>query len=174
MIGEDGPRLQIGLGKVDITPPLGVELCGYGYDLGRRATEIMDPLYVRAVALRNDAKTLLIINCDLIGLDFSVVDFLKTAFRQKAGMKPEDVLILSTHTHSGPATGILRGCGEVDPEYIEFAKAQIMKAGLDALSDRVDVGALSHFAGQVDGIAWNRVFGDDGPVDRGVYGLLFQ
>ena len=47
--------MRAGYGKTEITPPLGVELAGYGYYLKRRATRVDDPLFVRAVALEDHA-----------------------------------------------------------------------------------------------------------------------
>ena len=36
--------MRAGLGKWELTPPMGVELAGYGYYLGRRAESVRDPL----------------------------------------------------------------------------------------------------------------------------------
>ena len=43
-----------GYGLCELTPPLGVELAGYGYYLKREAREVLDPLYARAVMLEAD------------------------------------------------------------------------------------------------------------------------
>ncbi|NMB24842.1 MAG: hypothetical protein GX986_04850 [Firmicutes bacterium] len=168
--------MWIGFGKADITPNLGVDLCGYGYYLDRQAESVLDPLYVRAVALRgeNRNRTLLVVNCDLIGLSDAMVSAIKSAWQDELGLGSQDALILCTHTHSGPATGILRGCGELDPQYLSYAAEQIIGAGREAFESLVKVTAVSSFQGSVEGIAWNRVFDDKGPVDTAVYGLLFK
>ena len=42
------PAFAAGYGESVLTPPLGVELCGYGYYLERRAESVLDEL--KAVA----------------------------------------------------------------------------------------------------------------------------
>ena len=62
--------MLIGYSEVDITPPVGVELCGYGYYPGRISTGISDPLFVRA-------KRLLLLNCDLLTVSRKILDEVK-------------------------------------------------------------------------------------------------
>ena len=169
-----GMGLRIGFSRVDITPKIGVELCGYGYYLQRQSGAILDPLYVRAVALRDNLRTLLVVNCDLIGLTSTMIDNIKGVWQEKYGLQAEDALLLSIHTHSGPATGVLRGCGEPDADYVDYLTQRIIDAGGEALGHLVEVTGVSSFNGSVDDIAWNRVFDGAGPVDRGVYGLVFH
>ncbi|NLJ85749.1 MAG: hypothetical protein GX322_04860 [Firmicutes bacterium] len=166
--------MHIGFGKTDITPKLGVELSGYGYYLDRRAAAILDPLYARAVALKDDERTLLVVNCDLIGLPSSMVEAIKSAWQKEFGLDSQDALLLSIHTHSGPATGVLRGCGELDAQYASDLTKRIIGAGREALGNLVAVTGISSFKGTASGIAWNRVFDEQGPVDDGVYGLIFE
>ena len=64
--------MRAGYGRYEITPPLGVELGGYGYYLQRRARSVLDPLYARAVLLEDGAQRTLIISCDLLGLSDEV------------------------------------------------------------------------------------------------------
>ena len=43
--------LRIGFGKRKITPPKGVDLCGYGYYLDRKVKEVRDDLWCRTIVL---------------------------------------------------------------------------------------------------------------------------
>ena len=43
--------MRAGYGKYELTPPMGVELAGFGYYLERRAQTVIDPLFARAVLL---------------------------------------------------------------------------------------------------------------------------
>ena len=43
--------MQIGFGKVDITPRVGVELCGFGPHLHRYSVGVRDRLEARAMAV---------------------------------------------------------------------------------------------------------------------------
>ena len=43
--------MRVGFGRWEVTPPMGIELAGYGYYLGRCAETVRDPLYARALLL---------------------------------------------------------------------------------------------------------------------------
>ena len=44
--------MRAGYGKSELTPPMGVELAGYGYYLGRCAQSVRDPLLPARCCLR--------------------------------------------------------------------------------------------------------------------------
>lgn len=171
---KEGAKMRIGFAEADITPRLGLELSGYGYYLGRQADAVLDPLYVRALALEDKHRTLLLVNCDLIGLTGTMVRTIKAAWKAEYGLENEEALLLSTHTHSGPGTGLLRGCGEMDVGYVQDLTRRIVQAGRAALGSTARVTKASRFNGIVENIAWNRVFQEAGPIDKGVYGLVFE
>ena len=61
--------LEAGFGEADITPKLGgkpVYLAGFGHD--RPATEILDPMAVRAFVLRDGDKKIAFATADVVGL----------------------------------------------------------------------------------------------------------
>ena len=60
--------MKIGHGKAKITPPLGVELSGYGYFLKRRNKGVLEDLYARAVVIEFQGERALLFEADLIGL----------------------------------------------------------------------------------------------------------
>ncbi len=43
--------MRAGFAAVDLRPPLGLALSGYGYYLDRRARQVMDPIMARALVL---------------------------------------------------------------------------------------------------------------------------
>ncbi|NLC44062.1 MAG: hypothetical protein GX783_07235, partial [Clostridiales bacterium] len=90
--------MKAGFASIDITPPIGVELCGYGYFLGRRAESVMDPLYVRAVSIQQGEKAILLINCDLIGLTQEFTDGIKEQLCSRLGLEKKSIMIACTHT----------------------------------------------------------------------------
>src|SRR5262245_60510812 len=109
--------LRAGVARGDVTPPLGVELCGYGPFLGRAATGVHDRLWCRAVVLEADRERLVLVSCDLIGVLQETTDAVRATVRERLGVPPERVLIACTHTHSGPNTIRLIGWGEPDQPY---------------------------------------------------------
>ena len=58
--------LEAGIAKVEITPPVGTPMAGYGKRWGRPSTGIRDPLYVRTLALGDGERKLLLISADLL------------------------------------------------------------------------------------------------------------
>ena len=166
--------MQTGFSKVDITPKLGVELSGYGYFLGRTARRVLDPLFARAVSFRHNGKTILLIDCDLVGLDAKTVQTVKDSLKGEYGLESKDIMLLSIHTHSGPAVATLSGCGEVDAEYVSGLAEKFILAAREALQSMKRVEGVSHFVQDFEGIGYNRVLGDDGPVDARVRGVIFE
>ncbi|MBQ8159262.1 MAG: hypothetical protein IJ083_00810 [Clostridia bacterium] len=157
--------MQAGFGKAEITPPLGLELAGYGYYLKRRARTVEDPLFARAVYLRDGDKQCLIVSCDLLGLSRQVVEAVK------AGVGSVPVIIVSIHTHTGPAIKYHEGCGEVDGAYVETLPGRILKACREAMEDAGNVLRLEGVFGQMrEAYVYNRAC-DAGPVDLCVRGF---
>ena len=61
-------RLTAGVAAVDITPPVGTPLGGYGARHGRPSTGVHDRLYAKALVLDNRSERIAIVTCDLIGV----------------------------------------------------------------------------------------------------------
>ena len=58
--------LKAGFARIDITPPLGIELVGY-YEK-RVSDGIIDPLFATAVAFDNGEKKAIVMSVDVIGI----------------------------------------------------------------------------------------------------------
>ena len=165
--------MRAGFGKYEITPPLGVELAGYGYYLNRCALSVRDPLYVSAVALEADGVQTLILSCDLLGLSKGVCEevFLHA---QAAGIPRERVIIVSIHTHTGPCIKYHEGCGFVDDGYVKALGAKLCRAVDEALSDMDGVTELRQVCSPFEGDhIYNRTV-EGGPVDRIMRGFIIK
>ena len=164
--------VRAGFGKVDVTPPLGVELAGYGYYLERKAESVRDPLYARALFLEESGTQALLISCDLLGLSREVCAAV-FAHAQSLGIPAEQVLIVSIHTHTGPAIKYHEGCGFVNEAYVATVAPAICRAVDAAMADADRVCSLRFLHVPFEGdYIYNRAF-PDGPVDRSVRGFLF-
>ena len=95
--------MRAGFGKVEITPPLGVELAGYGYYLHRTAVWVADPLFARAAAFEQDGERYVLVSCDCLGLGREIVGKVESALRRDFGLPTDHVTLVSIHTHTGPA-----------------------------------------------------------------------
>lgn len=128
-------RFLCGLGETDITPPLGVDLCGYGFYLGRQAECVWDRLKARAIFLRRGEGAAVIVSCDLIGLGIGDADALRDEIARKLGLSRAAVMLTFTHTHSGPATARLPGLGEPDEAYLARLRRLVVRAAKKAAAD---------------------------------------
>ncbi len=161
---------RAGFAKISITPPPGVELAGYGVFLERRSTIVHDDLYARALALEDDAgERTLLLSLDLVGLSWQLTDAIAAQAADAAGLDAGQVLMSSTHTHSGPAALHMAGWGLVEPSYVERLPAWSAEAAAAAVAGLhpVRIGA-GH--GTAPALGFNRVR-PDGPIDRGLHVL---
>ncbi len=119
-----------GASRVRITPLYSVYLAGLGNN--RKSEGIHDDIYASALYL-NDGKTqLVIVSLDLIGLFYDDVETFRKKPAERHHLKPTDIIIASTHLHSGPDTLGLWGPDEftsgVDEGYLSFLKERIGQA----------------------------------------------
>ena len=111
--------LHVGAASIDVTPPVGVELCGYGYYLRRASTAVLDRLMARAVYFESCGARALFIGNDLIGVDAELTARTRALCAKHLGLDPASIMLAGTHTHSGPATINTYSIGERDPLYWE-------------------------------------------------------
>jgi len=165
--------MRAGFGRFEITPPMGVELAGYGYYLGRCARSVRDPLYARALFLQEGALRALIISCDLLGLSREVCsDVFNHA--GKLGIAEENILIVSIHTHTGPCIKYHEGCGYPNADYVATVAHGICRAIDAAYDDLDDIDTLEYVRMPFDGNhIYNRTI-ENGPVDRFVRGFTLS
>lgn len=110
--------LVAGAASVDVTPPIGVPLAGYGAfsrrllppDLLGRAQYafwlkpsrgVHDPIMVRALLLESRRVRLLWVTADLVGVDRQMVNDLRSRL-DGGGRRYDAIIVSASHTHSGP------------------------------------------------------------------------
>jgi len=94
-------ELRVGVAKVDITPPLGQTMAGYGART-KVSDGIEDPLYAYAVAFEQGDEACAIVVADLIGVPRQYSDLLRARVQELCGLPSERVMVCATHTHWGP------------------------------------------------------------------------
>lgn len=111
--------VEVGAAHVCITPPVGVVLEGYASRFGP-SIGVHDDLYANSIWLEVDGEIFVWISLDLIGVTKELNDTVRYNLKQKYGLKPENVLISATHTHSGPAMiGINEG-NDLNEKWMEL------------------------------------------------------
>lgn len=145
--------MKAGLARRKITPPPGVDLTGY---VGRPgpSTKVHDDLFATAVILDDGDTRIAILGIDIIGTDMAQDAQLREAISDATGIQPRNLLIASSHTHAGPAIGVLRQCGTPDDACVRRLWSEIVAVAKEATQELVDA-RLSYCQAQSD-LAWNR------------------
>ncbi|MBL7873657.1 MAG: neutral/alkaline non-lysosomal ceramidase N-terminal domain-containing protein [Cyclobacteriaceae bacterium] len=177
--------MEIGTGRVDITPEYPVRLTGYG-----NRTKVYDSveqkLWGKVLVLDKKGKQPMVwITLDLVGFPGFFADELFTRLKAKIGLKDRAQLVVSaTHTHNGPETGVLLNIFGATLPPVQLADVKIYRDNLLNKLEKLVVdahklktpGKLSWAMGNVTFAMNRRVlengkwkdFGEtpDGPVDN--------
>lgn len=96
----EAPQLQIGFGRVDITPSRPTPMAGY---YGKRlSTETHDPLWAKATVIDDGTTLVAMITVDLIGTTQWFVDETRRLLSERVNIRPACIMINATHSHTGP------------------------------------------------------------------------
>jgi len=127
--------LHAGIARVDITPPLPIDLVGYS----RRweaATEIRAPLTATALVLDGHQGRVAIVAADVPIIRPADADLVRIAIGTAIDAPAENVLLNVSHTHGGPHThtggikigGDQRGHSDNELAYIDYLPRQLVAA----------------------------------------------
>lgn len=94
-----GAGLKAAAGKVDITPTRMAYIAGYGAN--RRSVDAHDPLMARCLVLEQGGTRIAFVSCDVIGVPRYQAEKIRA---EVSAVRPENLYIAATHTHSGPDT----------------------------------------------------------------------
>lgn len=133
------PELNIALNKSDANHIKSIPIAGFGQLKSKYATGIHDSIFVKAVALRVDEQTVVIVSADLLIMPTNIIDSVTTLLL-KAGIQRSQLFFTATHTHSsvgGWGYGLLAKiiAGKKNPNIEKWLTKQIVKSVLDAISD---------------------------------------
>ena len=125
-------NLKVGYARVNITPPMGVNIAGYFVE--RIADGVLDELEACAVAVSDGKNTALLMTIDHCGI---VKDFLnewRANIAAATGVPAEAIFIHSTHTHTGPV--LIKGCkNPLNNQYEIFLSTRVVDVARFALAD---------------------------------------
>jgi hypothetical protein len=99
--------LNIGIAEVNYTPPVGMDLVGNyrGDDYASRG--VHDSLFARAIVASNGkGEKVAIVSVDICYIKKEAADMMRQYIGKETGIKPENIMIHATHTHSGPKSDL--------------------------------------------------------------------
>jgi hypothetical protein len=178
------PEWKVGLAQVKITPERPVFLAGYA-SRNRPFEKVASDLYAKALALEDrDGHLAVLVTTDLIGLSAAVAEPVCERLAAKAGLQREQILLSSSHIHTGPALGLNpeardgKDAGEAQRtvDYTRQLQDKLVEVVLRALEKR-EPAQVSWGTGVANFVMNRREFTPDGiilgvnprgPVDRTV------
>ena len=125
--------IQAGFSRVNITPPLGIDMGGYF--IQRIADGILDNLEINTLALRKQDKTVLLMAFDTLGMWKEYVERLKDAITKATDIPADAILIHSTHTHTSGRLGNGPALTPQETAYGEYVLQASVTAAVNAIQD---------------------------------------
>jgi len=125
--------------------------------MGRKSIAVRDRLWARAMAVEQNGQRIVIVSCDLVSTTLEMTHHVREMVTEQTGVTEDAIMVASTHTHSGPATGSYVGWGEVDETYIKTLPTLIAKACIDAC-DHLQGAEFFHALVPCEGIGINREY----------------
>jgi hypothetical protein len=133
--------IQIGIAEINYTPDVGLDLVGNyrGDDYASRG--VHDSLYAKAlVASDSKGKKVAILAIDICLLPKEPVEYIREYIASNSDIKPENIMVMATHTHSGPPSNLDAPKAK---DYLARAAGAVLEANRNLKSTVVSVGRSS-------------------------------
>lgn len=126
--------LCAGVGRTEITPPLGTALAGYPVQ-ERVAETVRDPLHATALVLARGECRVVIISLDWILIEAEEVTAIRQLVHEQTGIAPANVTVAAIQSHSAPRTFSAWGWGDKDQAYVSAVLPRIGEAVVQAVAN---------------------------------------
>lgn len=165
-------KIEAGVGKSDITPPIGTPLAGYGARRGAPSTGVHDPTEARALIIDTGVEKIALVSVDHLGFDHGMVDRIRAIASEATHILPDHIFVMSSHTHSGGGSfmemlpllaNVL--AGKFDPRIRAHYEQRTADAIIAANKSLKPV-RIAYGSGEARGISrFRSTWPPDGPVD---------
>ncbi|MBT3378787.1 MAG: hypothetical protein HN742_04125 [Lentisphaerae bacterium] len=152
-------QLKVGVSQIDMTPPIGLTMSGYG--ARDHASEgVLEPLSAVALAFEQGDEACGLVVADLIGVKEEFTQVVRDRVAALSDLAPEKVFVCATHTHWGPTlepTDYLPTHlnASVSPEYTGNLALRLASAIVEAWNGREPAVAMAG-TGEADLVSFNR------------------
>jgi len=143
-------KIKVGVAEAVITPPNPVGVSMAGYDRGTNtSTGVHDDLFARSLVVEGaDGTSSAMITVAVVNMTEPVMDQIRIGVNKETGIPFKNVIVSSTHTHSGPVMGTL------EDDYIKFFVSRAVQSAVNAWKGRV-YGKIGVGSTEVFGMAMN-------------------
>ncbi len=162
-----------GVAKTVITPSkaIGTRMGGFGLD--RKSEGVHDPLWARAIYLKQGEEEVVLVAMDLVGLMHNRIENIRTLVKS---VKPQAVIPCSTHCHASPDTigywgpgiaGIMPYKSGMDQEYMAELERRVAET-VDKAVNNAQPAKLAFTSYQTPEHGFNDNIRDKSIIDRSV------
>jgi neutral ceramidase len=148
-VNGEKSNLMIGIAEVNYTPEIGLDLVGNyrGDDYASRG--VHDSLFARAL-VASDAKgeKVALLTIDICMLYKEPVEMMRSYIASKTNIRPENIMIHASHTHSGPRSDLAAPKAK---EYLTKAADAVVLANQRLKPTKLSVGRTTE-----DRVSFNR------------------
>lgn len=141
--------LEVGAARRDITPPEGSS------HYRGESSGAHDPLFARALVLRQGEETGALVICDLISIARDLSVKARSRIAEDTGIPYTNVSITGTHTHTGPRYHPRSPSDVPDEEYYAHLIEEIVGAAVDAYRN-LQPAQLQSGKTKQEGLSFNR------------------
>ena len=127
-------KLNVGFGRVDITPDFPVSIAGYSDDETRISEGVLEHIYVTCIAMTAGAETVLLYTIDNLSVYRKEADIIREYVSPKVGIAPEKIFFTATHCHTAPTNYLINDGAK---RYRALLLDWMTQAAQEALADRV-------------------------------------
>ncbi|MSS73828.1 MAG: hypothetical protein EXS64_20430 [Candidatus Latescibacteria bacterium] len=127
--------MHAGFSRVCINPPKGTRMMGFGdRDRGPGSGSIRDDIFARALYLAHDGEQALIVTFDMCFIGREDSGRYKGVLGRLFGLTPRQIVLASSHSHVGPASGYWAYGDYLPPDqlYLREMEAAVVAAATAA------------------------------------------
>ena len=163
-------KLQLGFGRVCISPENSIPLNGYGTSTNRMSTEVLNDLYVTCLAMSDGNNKALLFSQDLECSTAVQTPILRSELTAAVGVPSANIFFAATANYSGPD---LKSSHEsMTEDYLPKYQEAIVQAAREALDDLAPATMYSTST-EVEGLSFvHHYVTDDGYTEDAYYGFF--
>jgi len=118
------------MGETIITPPIGMGMAGYARP--KPSDGVHDDLHARSLVIEgNNGAATVLMTLAIVNIDRSFFNKIREEVNRQTGIPVQNIIISSTHTHSGPAVG------KIDDPYSQTLIERSIESAVTAWKNRV-------------------------------------